>query len=874
MELLERDGFLDRMRVRLEGARAGRGGTLLVAGEAGIGKSALVSAFLASVQGAADSYLGACDALSTPRPLGPLLDVAPTLSPDLDEALRRADGRETVFRILLGAVSERDRPVVLVFEDVHWADEATLDVLRFLARRAAALPLLVIATYRDDEVAPDHLLTLVLGDLATTAAVERITLQGLSEAAVRTLAAGAAVDVAELRRRTAGNPFLVTEILAQGAEGVPDTVRDVVLARAARLPAAARAGLDAAAVIGYRVEPWLLEGALEGGLGPVDAVTAAGLLVPDGPNLRFRHELSRQALLEALPPWTRTALHRRVLARLRASPADSGPDALARLAHHADEAGDAAAVLAFAPGAARRAAELRAHREAAAQYARALRFAEGLAVAPRAGLLEALAYERYLTGDIEGATTARRQALALRRTQGDGAREGENLRWLSRLAWFAGDAIGARERAAEAITVLEALEPGSQLAWAYSNRSQLCMLDRDVLGAVTWGERAEALAERFGDAEIRIHAHNNMGAALLMTGDPEGQRLLEASLREARELDLEEHVARAHTNLASHAVGQRRLEEAEAYLAEGLAYTREVDLDAWRLYMLGWHAQALLHRGRWGEAARIAEHTLAHARLPSVSRVQPLVVLGLVRARTGSADPFDPLDRAADLALRTEELQRIGPVACGRAEAAWLSGGADLGAEEPLIRRAFALAERARDPWLGSELARWMHLLDGETAPPPWARLPFVLQMRGHWRQAAAAWDALGCVYDGAVARLEGDDEAALHRAYADLAGLGAHPLLPRVEARLRHLGLRGPPRGPRPSTRANPAQLTRRQLDVLALMAEGLSNTDIAARLVRSPKTVDHHVSAVLAKLDAQNRTEAVRRALDAGMLGTRESG
>jgi DNA-binding NarL/FixJ family response regulator len=145
---------------------------------------------------------------------------------------------------------------------------------------------------------------------------------------------------------------------------------------------------------------------------------------------------------------------------------------------------------------------------------------------------------------------------------------------------------------------------------------------------------------------------------------------------------------------------------------------------------------------------------------------------------------------------------------------------------------------------------------------PPLPATPFALQIAGDWAGAAARWEELGCPYEAARALADGDDEAALRRALAIFEELGARPMAQNVARRLRERGVQAIPRGPRPTTRANAAGLTRREAEILGLLAGDLRNAEIATRLSVSPKTVEHHISAILAKLDARTRTEAVRAA------------
>jgi tetratricopeptide (TPR) repeat protein len=569
MPLLERESALETLGGWFAEARAGRGRLVLVGGEAGIGKTALANEFALRHRQAARVLWGACDPLTTPRPLGPLADVAPALGGRLDQLLREEAPREVLFPTLLERLRDTRVATVLVVEDVHWADEATLDLLRFLARRLGPSAVLVVVTYRDDEVGPLHPVRLLAGDLASPALVRRLRLAPLSRQAVAVLTGPHGVDPDALCETTGGNPFFVTEVLAAGHEAIPATVADAVLARAARLSPPARQVLDAAAVVAPPVETWLLAEAADAAPAQVDECVAARMLKGQGGGVAFRHELARLAVERALGPGRRADLHGRVLAALLTRHG-TAPDP-ARLAHHAEGAGDGLAVLAHAPVAARRAAALGAHREAAAQYARALRFADGLARAGRAELLEGHSYACYLTDQLADATTSRERALACWRALQDRRKEGDTLRWLSRLAWYQGRNADAERAGREAVELLEGLAPGPELAMAYSNLSQLAMVASRTDEAVAWGDRAIGLAERLGQTEILVHALNNVGTAEMCASRPAGQLTLERSLALALAHGLEEHAARAYTNLACSALNLRDYPLASRNLDEGSA---------------------------------------------------------------------------------------------------------------------------------------------------------------------------------------------------------------------------------------------------------------------------------------------------------------
>lgn len=847
----------------LGGLRSGSEGSLvLVCGEAGVGKTSLLRTFCEMHTRPVRVLWGGCAPLRTPRPLGPLYDIAEVTGGRFEESVAGEARPHEVAIALLRELRTRD-PTVLVLEDVHWADEATLDVLTLLAAKIGAAPALVLVSYRDDELDRSQQLRVVLGELVRGR--RRVKVQPLSRAAVAELAAPHGLDAEELYRQTGGNPFFITEILATGDGEIPDTVRDAVLARAALLPDAARTLLEAVAVLPGRVELSLLE-ALAGELiDRLDECLASGMLVAGTADVAFRHELARLAIEEAIAPNRRVALHRAALAALEARGGDN-PE-VASLAHHAEAAGDREAVLRWAPSAAERAASSGAHREAASQYARALRFADALSPDRLGDLLARRVDECWLTDQFDAAIEAQEELLRCRRQLGDRRGEGDALWMLSRLLFFVGRVGEGEALAMAAVDLLERLPPGHELAMAYGNVSQRRMVMQDVEGASTWGARALDLARRLDDIEAIVYALTNLGAAELQMGLDDGRVKLEQALALAQSHSLEDYAGRVFQRTVFCALGWRRFALADAYLERGLEYCRERGLDTWRLYLLASRARLQLHRGHWEEAGDSAGLVLRDPRSATFARGFALTTLGLLRVRRGDPEQLTPLAEEQAVAQPTQELLRIGPVAAARAEAAWLVG--DHATVEQETDAALSLALKRRSSWLIGELSYWRWLAGvRDDVPHGAAAGPYALSIAGDWRAAAELWREIGCPYEAALALADADQEVALRQGHEELVALGARPAAAIVARRLRERGARGVPRGPRPGTRENPAGLTRREVEVLALLAEGLRNAQIAQRLVVSQKTVDHHVSAVLRKLNVASRGEAAAEALRLGLL------
>jgi predicted ATPase len=466
MKLLERESFLDALAEYAREARQGDGRLVLLSGESGIGKTALLEELELRLKGVRTLW-GACDGLLTPRPLGPLFDIGAQLDGELAVLCRQGAPRDQLFAAFLAEIGSSSTFTVAVIEDVHWADEATIDLLNFVGRRLSRRTALVLVTYRDNEVEADHPLRIVIGDLATQRATRRMRLPPLSERAVRQLAQQEDIDATELHKITGGNPFYVNEMLAAGWPSVPTTVRDAVGARLARCSPSAREIVETAAVIGARVHPALLSTMHPGADSPADQVLQTGILIPDGSDLRFRHELVRMAVDAGIAPHKKTDLHVRLLAALE----ESGDADLALLAHHAEGAADAAAVLRHAPEAARRSSKLGAHREAAAQYARALRFADDSRPDVLAPLHEGIAAEYSLLDRWEDAEPAVRSAIDLRRAMGDVRKVGTDLCFLSSTLWRLCRGNDSEVAADRAVTVLMDMPPGRELAWAYAARA-------------------------------------------------------------------------------------------------------------------------------------------------------------------------------------------------------------------------------------------------------------------------------------------------------------------------------------------------------------------------------------------------------------------
>ena len=850
--LLERHTALDALAEVAADARRGEGRLLLLEGEAGVGKSVLLEQFIHDLPDAR-VLSGACDGMFTPRPLGPLFDIAQQVHGRLRSLCQADASREKLFDALLTELCEPGPLPVVVIEDVHWADEATFDLLSFLARRIREIAVLLIVTYRNDELADTHPLRIALGHLAVQRCARRLQLAPLSAHAVRMLSADRGVDPEELYRVTGGNPFYVHEVLEAGLGDVPGSVRDVILARAARLGPKARKTLEAAALIGATVDEGLLRHVV---VRPALAEVISSGLVVDIPVLRFRHEIARQAIEQAVSPTQGSELHARILQGLRTL----GCDDDARLAFHAEEAGDGPAALEHAARAGRRARALASHREAAGQFERALRFADGEAPGSIAARWVELATELSMIDRWPDVETACTRALENWQAAGDRLGEGDTLRRMSVALWrlCRGDEI--LTAAEGAVAILEPLGPTAELAAAYGNLAAHQVEPGRLNVVVSLAQRAQALAVRFRVPAVQSRAATTEAQATWFAhGDWEP--VLRRALSIALENAIEYEAGFAYTNLHELHCANREYAKADQYFHDGVAFCEEHELGTYYACLRGVRTSTLERLGRWDESVGIAEAAIATVASP-VNRMIPMTSLAMIAARRDKGDVWPYLDAAMTAADGSTGQLYIGAVRLARAEARWLES--DLTGARRETEIADDVCANLTDPWLNGEIAVWLLRTGSSRTSQRELAEPYRLQLTGNHRGASELFDALGCPYDAALALLDAPDELALRRALDICNGLGAIATARIIRQKMRSLGIRSVPAGQRAATRENPLGLTRREQEVLELLCEGRTNASIATKLVISPKTVDHHVSSVLAKLGVSKRTEvaAAKRA------------
>lgn len=844
--LLER---ADELAVLTESARqamAGRGRVILVSGEAGIGKSRLVEAACGQLSVRWQVLIGHCDDLAIARVLGPFHDLVGSVGVELTRALREGADRDVILSALRAELSWSGRPTLLAIEDVQWADDATIDALQYLVRRMGDLPVVLVLTYRDGELAADHPVRRLIGAASGVEGTRHLPLRPLSTAAVHELCRPSALDAQEVYDVTGGNPFYVSEVLAAGSTaGVPRTVADTVLSRIRHLDPVSREVIEQLAVVPAALDRRLADRLITD-TAALAVVEERGLLEVTASTVWFPHELTRRAIANSLPAVRRSKLNGEVLkALLERHDAD-----VQQIMFHAAEAGDSDVILRYGVAAAQAAD----HREAAGHYRLMLEHAAALPADALAGLLESYANECCIVGDGQPGIEAIQRAIELRRELGDTAAVREGLLRLSRLHRSYGAFQLAKSSAVTAVAVLEALGPSRSLARGYANLTAVHLASLQPAEALRLAERAVAMARSMDDDTVLPEALNALGSAGWDLGDGDAQSLLKEGLQVA--------LAAGHTDAACHAFAilgrgladRFRLGEAQSYIHAGLELAQSSGHLGWLAPLRAELAMIETGGGAWDKAASLAEG------IPPDQPVQQraaLTVLGRLAARRGSRDSIELLASAARSAGETGDIRGVASVAAAAAEAAWLRG--DMAAVAGTAGTPFRQAVQQQASTVWPELGYWLTRAGGQVVMQR-SDNPYALLASGRWQEAADIWLAGGCRYEYAMALCESSEAKQLLVALEELNSLGARPLAGVARRRLRDLGVSQIPRGRAITTRDNPAGLTSRQLEVLQLLVDGLTDPEIAEQLVISVRTASNHVAAVLDKLGVHSRSDAAR--------------
>jgi DNA-binding CsgD family transcriptional regulator len=864
MELIERAGVLNLLQNQLNHVSEGEGLCVFVSGEAGIGKTSLVKAFCKQQQEECVIYQGACDALFTPRPLAPVYDIIWQVRSDLWPDTHTIEQRSELFLKLFHELKNKKEKILIVFDDIHWADEATLDFIKFLARRISQLRCLFVLTYRDDEINPGHPLRNVIGALSPDV-FSRIQLQPLSKEAVHKLAGEKGYDAENVYNISGGNPFYVNEILASYSPGVPDNIKDSILAVYNRQEEGTKNAWEICSIIpeGLEINRFAkLKSSWEG----MDRCFALKIIIIKNDRVIFKHELYRRTIEGSLSPFKRIALNKRMLDLFLDSFEEEGD--IERIVHYAKNANENDVVIKYAPVAAMQAAGVGAHIEASKLFLTAIEYCDGYDSDQLLAFYDAYAYECYLTNQTDEAIIYYTKSLEKWKQKNDIEKIGNCLFYLSRLWWINDNLIKAESFAEQAIQVLENQPSSAAKAIAYSLMSQLKMFSDLSDECIAWGQKAIDLAQELGDNAILSYALGNVGSVQIRMPAlmQKGRAMLQQSLEIALQNSYEDYAGMAYVNLAYNGMIIKDYALAQQALTTGIRYCEENNLDLWRLYLLTVKARFKLDTGNWTEAYDIANKLVEDEKATKIIEIFALTILAKIRMRRGDNDAIlILLKEATDKAFETLEPQRIIQAMAAFLEYEWLMGTTII--DKRILERAIEMTKERGNIYGNSEFAFWLRKARGESLPIKEVYEGYDISSSAKAENAARLWKKVGCSYNEALVLFEGGEDEK-RKAIMIVQGLGADAVYQKMKLQMRSSGIKKIPRGLRESTKTNPAQLTNRELDVLQLLQKGVQNKEIAGTLFISPKTADNHISSILFKLDVNSRTKAVAEAVRLGIL------
>ncbi|MFP5333120.1 MAG: ATP-binding protein [Acidimicrobiia bacterium] len=818
-----------------------RGALVFVSGEAGHGKTSLIDAFVSDLDHRFRIVSLACEPIGRPLAFGPLIATADPLPQAVRDELDGGGLRPAVYREMFGLL--RSEPTVLVVDDIQWADEATLGLVRHLGRQIADTSSMLVVTVRPEEIDPAHpfqVVTADIGRLATTVELPALTVDG-----VRQLTAGTPLDPAAVHAATLGNPFFVEEIVLHPDSEIPETVAVSVEATVASLSSAARDVVEMIALTADGIDL----GLLADHEASVDAACRRRLLVVSDSRVRCRHDLIRAAVASRVPPARARRLHRSIFELFRQD--TSGLVRTAELAYHSHAGGLETEAGRYSVEAAHTAARAGSHREAALAYGWAYQHRNAIDPNLLAGVLRAAAYEHLLVNDFLTAIEISQTLLEIASTE---AERGEADAWVAFFAMRQGDIDLAELHSTRAIAALESAGPSVALARAEAVRAVIPVARGAADKSVALAEAAVATARACGARAVEADALITLGRALVHEGRPEGLRIIEEGGSIAREVRSLDAAARAVYHLGTLPFLEMRLSDAVEQMDDGLRYLASEELDAWYVALEVTRAHIAVLRGEWDAAADALGRVLPRSTCLSTETEAALVEARRLM-RLGDPAALAALDLGlsrADQGVGYEEDVLATEVAM---EAAWL-GLIDEGAAADRYVRMIDAALRVDDSWALSRLGFWALRL-GFDPPPGRLAGPVEDEVAGDPIKAAVRWREDGYPAEGVIVEAF-TPGASLRELFGELERLGAGGIAEGLRRRLRALGVSGIPRGVQQATVAHPAGLTARQHDVLALIAAGYSNDAIASELFISPKTVSHHVSAILTKLGVDSRVQA----------------
>ncbi len=860
MELIERESFLHLLQTQFSKVAGGEGHCVFVSGEAGIGKTSLVKTFCRLQGDDCIVYQGACDALFTPRPLAPLYDIIWQVNKELWPATQTIEQRTALFATFFRELKSQNKRNIILFEDIHWADEATLDFIKFFARRITQLPCLFVLTYRDDETPFYSSLRNLYGQLPPDS-FTRLQLTPFSKEAVTAMAGKKGYNAEDVYLISGGNPFYVNEILASYSPGVPENIKDSILAVYDRLEEGTKHAWQICSVIPEGLEINRFAKIKSSWDEEMDHCFALKIIIIKNDRVVFKHELYRRTIEGSLSPFKRIALNKMMLDLFLTSFEDEGD--IERIVHYAKNANENGLVIKYASVAAKQAASVGAHTEAAKLYLTAIDYYQGVDEDLLLQLYEGYAFESYLTNKVKDAIIYTAKSLKFLEKRGDSEKLAKCLCFLAWLCWIDDDLKKAEEFTRQAIEVLKDKPVSHSKAAAYSLLSQLKMMSDLSEECIFWGEKAIAMAKDLLDKGLLSYALGNVGAVKIRVPawQQEGLSLLQQSLEIGLENSYHEYTGMAYINLAYNSVIIKDYPSAKSALDTGIHFCEENNLYLSGNYLLIVKARFYLETGNWTAAYNIAAPLAGDDKQLKIITIYALSILASIEMRRGDpAAIISRLTKATSYAFETTEPQRIITVLSAFLEYEWIMGEHLI--DDELLKNAIQIIQNRGNIYGNSEFLFWMQRARGQSLLLKEVFQGYDISSPAKAKKAASLWKNAGCPYNEALALSAGTEDDK-REAIGILQGLGADAVVQTIKAEMRSAGMKSIPRGMRKSTLSNAALLTGRELDVLQLLKEGLQNKEIAGKLFIAPKTVDHHISSILFKLDVTSRAKAVNEAV-----------
>ena len=843
--LVERSEQLDRMWEAVARSST-QGELLLISGEAGHGKTSLIEAFVSGLDHRYTVLAASCDPVAVPTPFAALFEIIDDLPPDLAEGIRQGERRQEIFGGML-AVLDSD-PTVLILEDLQWADETTLGLVRYLGRRLANTRSILVLSYRPEEVDTEHPLLVVLADLGPMAS--HLVVPSLTLAGVREMAEGVDAEAESIHRATGGNPFFVEEVLASPEEDLPASVGAAIMAGVSKLPTGSLDLLEMVALSPEGLDLRFAETISPETAANIDAACQRRLLVEDRGRLRCRHDLIRLTVDQSIPPARRRRIHEKLLAGLTEN--TSSRRDMARLAHHAVRAGDAQRAIEYSLAAATFAGSEGANRQARLHYDDALAFRDEMDRATLDRALRGSADVNCATNHLRQATETARDRLKLAGNEHD---LGDRLAWSAFIASRWGNVALARADADRAVQLHEHHQECPELTRAKSVLTTLAVWEGDWRTASDLAEQNVRTASELGSRELLAAGLLSLGKAQALIGVDGWETHLEEAARIGGELGQLETVCSALNSLAFFPYWSLDIRTARERFTTGIEFAASREMDAWYVAMAASKAGCDLAAGEWETAGQVLERAIAWPTCSSTD-CEARVLLATLRCRQGAADADQLVESALTQTDADGTYHERVMASVLAMEAAWL-GIVPQDAASDRYRRAKALVERSGDPNATARLRYWASILGWE---------PLTKSESGVTARVAAL-SSSGFEFEARVLQAT-LDAPPLAEIFDWLSRRGAVGTMRALRRDLRDRGVRGVPASPRSSTTSNPGGLTNRQVDVLELLAAGHTNADIAAQLFISEKTVGHHVSAILQKLHVENRVQAAALASEHGLV------